>query len=463
MKFQQNIYRSPPACRGRRRPRCPSAGSQLPRRSSAEHACTRRTVLIIGIGGGVTTIALHIARAARYRAGHLVLRRQDRPRPRVRRGRRGQPPGRCIGWPQYTELTGGAGVDVVVNSVARRLGRQHQLRAPGRAHGGVRRHRSSKVQLTVQPVARQANVELLGTTMGSPRNSRACSRPSPTGVEPVIDFGPPAAGGGRGRARPRGGRRPFRQAGPVDRLAHGRHAASSRAARREVGAPAGGGRPSRLAPGAAGGGPQAIRREALRRAGRRAPAREPPEEPGGTTGHRSEIQRRADEALLGVDLLLLAGELVADGPRPPAAAGLRPRRLGGPSRPCAPAPSRPGGRVGGSAVAARPAADLGAAAPAALRGLRADPALAQTARTSCPSRPSARTPRPHHRRGGAGGDHRPRQRRRGAPDRLRLRGPAHRDLATADAAAIALWTEGLRRAAATPGAPRLPRAPRAAG
>ncbi len=96
------------------------------------------------------------------------------------------------------------------------------------------------------------------------------------------------------------------------------------------------------------------------------------------TGARALRARRAAEVGWAVGELLLAGELVADGPGRvllPGFGGSTWRAIallragtGGPERRLA------------EAVAAEPAADLGASAPAALRGLRADPRLLEAAR-----------------------------------------------------------------------------------
>ena len=190
-------------------------------------------------------------------------------------------------------------------------------------------------------------------------------------------------------------------------------------------------------------------REALQRAAVARRRAEPPEEPGGATGHRSERRARADEALLAVDALLLAGELVADGPGRLRLPGF------GPSTWRAIAVLRAGasGPEGAwaAAVAARPAADLGAAAPAALRGLRADPALARTA-AHLLSVEAERQDARHALITAEGALAQTLARGNDAGARLVASDceALRTAIATADAAADALWTEGLRRAAATP-------------
>ena len=127
------------------------------------------TVLILGIGGGVATIALHIARAA----GCRVLVTSSSADKIARARELGADAG-----VDYTdgdwvaavrELTGGSGVDVVVDSVGSTWADSiNCLRPGGRAvvFGGTG---GGKVQLTVRPVT-AGQVSLLGTTMGSPRD-----------------------------------------------------------------------------------------------------------------------------------------------------------------------------------------------------------------------------------------------------------------------------------------------------
>ena len=127
------------------------------------------TVLIIGIGGGVATIALHIARAAGCRV--LVTSSS------IEKIARARELGADAGV-DYTdgdwvaavrELTGGTGVDVVVDSVGSTWADSINCLCPGGrtvVFGGTG---GGKVQLTVRPVT-VGQVSLLGTTMGSPRD-----------------------------------------------------------------------------------------------------------------------------------------------------------------------------------------------------------------------------------------------------------------------------------------------------
>lgn len=128
------------------------------------------TVLIIGIGGGVATVALHIARAAGCRV--VVTSSSDEKLARARElGADGGVNYRTeADWPAAVrELTGGRGVDVVVDSVGTTwAGSIAALRPGGRVvvFGGTG---GGKVELTVRPVT-AGQVSLLGTTMGSPRD-----------------------------------------------------------------------------------------------------------------------------------------------------------------------------------------------------------------------------------------------------------------------------------------------------
>ncbi len=126
------------------------------------------TVLIIGIGGGVATIALHIARAAGCRV--LVTSSSDEKIARaVELGAAGGVNYTEGDWPAAVKELSGGGVDVVVDSVGSTWAQSiDSVRPGGRVvvFGGTG---GGKVQLTVRPVT-AGQVSLLGTTMGSPRD-----------------------------------------------------------------------------------------------------------------------------------------------------------------------------------------------------------------------------------------------------------------------------------------------------
>jgi len=126
------------------------------------------TVLILGIGGGVATMALHIARAAGCRvivtssSGDKLARARDL--------------GAAAGvdytgddWVGAVREIAGGGVDVVIDSVGSTWADSIGCVRPGGrvvVFGGTG---GAKVELMVRPVT-MGQVSLLGTTMGSPRD-----------------------------------------------------------------------------------------------------------------------------------------------------------------------------------------------------------------------------------------------------------------------------------------------------
>jgi NADPH:quinone reductase-like Zn-dependent oxidoreductase len=127
------------------------------------------TVLVIGIGGGVATTALHIARSAGCRV--IVTSSSQEKLDRARElGAAGGVDYTADDWPAAVrELSGGPGVDVVVDSVGSTWADSIACLRPGGrvvAFGGTG---GGKVELTVRPVT-LGQISLLGTTMGSPRD-----------------------------------------------------------------------------------------------------------------------------------------------------------------------------------------------------------------------------------------------------------------------------------------------------
>lgn len=126
------------------------------------------TVLILGIGGGVATIALHIARAAGCRV--IVTSSSDEKLARA------ADLGAAAGvnytggdWVSEVKEISGGGVDVVIDSVGSTWADSiNSVRPGGRvvAFGGTG---GAKVELTVRPMT-TGQVSFLGTTMGSPRD-----------------------------------------------------------------------------------------------------------------------------------------------------------------------------------------------------------------------------------------------------------------------------------------------------
>ncbi len=126
------------------------------------------TVLILGIGGGVATFALHIARAAGAR---VIVTSSSKEKLG-----RAEDLGAAAGidytdddWVDQVKEVSGGGVDVVVDSVGSTWADSvNCLRPSGRlvVFGGTG---GGKVEMAVRPVT-LGQVSMLGTTMGSPRD-----------------------------------------------------------------------------------------------------------------------------------------------------------------------------------------------------------------------------------------------------------------------------------------------------
>jgi NADPH:quinone reductase-like Zn-dependent oxidoreductase len=163
------------------------------------------TVLVLGIGGGVATVALHIARAAGCRV--IVTSSSDEKLARAADlGADGGVNYTEADWPAAVrELTGGRGVDVVVDSVGSTWADSiASVRPGGRvvAFGGTG---GGKVQLMVRPVT-AGQVSLLGTTMGSPRDfAGLLAAVEHQSWTPVIDSVRPLAEVAAAHAREEGG------------------------------------------------------------------------------------------------------------------------------------------------------------------------------------------------------------------------------------------------------------------
>ncbi len=129
------------------------------------------TVLILGIGGGVATFALHLAKAAGARV--IVTSSSDEKLERA--GELGADGGvnyTSDDWVgQVKEITGG-GVDVAVDSVGSTWADTVNCLAPGGRMAVFGGTGGGKVELMVRPVT-VGQVSILGTTMGSPRDFAA--------------------------------------------------------------------------------------------------------------------------------------------------------------------------------------------------------------------------------------------------------------------------------------------------
>ncbi len=130
------------------------------------------TVLVLGIGGGVATFALHLAKAAGCR---VVVTSSSNDKLAAARDL-----GADVGvnyaeagddWPTAVREANGGGVDVVIDSVGSTWAGSVDACAPGGrvvVFGGTG---GGKVQLQVRPVT-VGQIALLGTTMGSPAEFR---------------------------------------------------------------------------------------------------------------------------------------------------------------------------------------------------------------------------------------------------------------------------------------------------
>ena len=145
------------------------------------------TVLVLGIGGGVATIATMLARAAGCRV--LVTSSSQEKLDRARD--LGADAGVLYTQDDWVgavrELTGGRGVDIVVDSVGATWADSiASVRPGGRvvAFGGTG---GAKVELAVRALT-MGQVSLLGTTMGSPRDfAGLLAAVDAGGWAPVID------------------------------------------------------------------------------------------------------------------------------------------------------------------------------------------------------------------------------------------------------------------------------------
>jgi zinc-binding alcohol dehydrogenase/oxidoreductase len=163
------------------------------------------TVLVIGIGGGVATTALHIARSAGCRVLATSSSREKLDRAREL-GADGGVDYTAGEWPAAVrELTGGRGVDVVVDSVGSTWADSIACLRPGGrvvVFGGTG---GGKVELAVRPVT-LGQLSLLGMTMGSPRDfAGLLAAVEHASWTPVIDSVRPLAEAAEAHAREEAG------------------------------------------------------------------------------------------------------------------------------------------------------------------------------------------------------------------------------------------------------------------
>jgi zinc-binding alcohol dehydrogenase/oxidoreductase len=162
------------------------------------------TVLVLGIGGGVATFALHIARAA----GARVIVTSSSEDKLGRAADLGAAAGinyTADDWVDQVKAETGGGVDVVVDSVGSTWADSvNCLRPGGRlvAFGGTG---GGKVEMMVRPVT-MGQVSVLGTTMGSARDFAGLLRAVDTqSWSPVIDSVRPLAEAADAHAREEAG------------------------------------------------------------------------------------------------------------------------------------------------------------------------------------------------------------------------------------------------------------------
>lgn len=162
------------------------------------------TVLILGIGGGVATFALHIARAAGCRV--IVTSSSDDKLARAAEmGAAGGVNYTGGDWVAEVKEMSQGGVDIVVDSVGSTWADSiNAVRPGGRVvvFGGTG---GGKPQLTVRPVT-AGQVSLLGTTMGSARDfAGMLAAVRHQGWAPVIDSVRPLAEAADAHAREEAG------------------------------------------------------------------------------------------------------------------------------------------------------------------------------------------------------------------------------------------------------------------
>ncbi len=162
------------------------------------------TVLILGIGGGVATFALHIARAA----GCRVIVTSSSDEKLARAAEMGADAGVNYtegDWVAEVKERSGGGVDIVVDSVGSTWADSiNSVRPGGRVavFGGTG---GGKPQLMVRPVT-AGNVSLLGTTLGSARDFAGLLAAVRTqSWSPVIDSVRPLAEAADAHAREEAG------------------------------------------------------------------------------------------------------------------------------------------------------------------------------------------------------------------------------------------------------------------
>ncbi|MGA0067931.1 MAG: zinc-binding dehydrogenase [Miltoncostaeaceae bacterium] len=165
----ENVYPRPGRLAGHAAAALPLAGLTAWRALfSRARVQPGETVLVIGIGGGVATFALHLAKAA----GCKVVVTSSSDEKLAKAAALGADAGVNYAtagdeWAAAVKETNGGGVDVVIDSVGSTWAGSVESCAPGGrvvVFGGTG---GAKVEMMVRPMT-LGQVSLLGTTMGSP-------------------------------------------------------------------------------------------------------------------------------------------------------------------------------------------------------------------------------------------------------------------------------------------------------
>jgi zinc-binding alcohol dehydrogenase/oxidoreductase len=151
------------------------------------------TVLVTGIGGGVSTVALQIARHLGARV--FVTSGSDAKLARARElGAAGGVNYHAPDWPQeISQLAGGPGIDVVIDSVGgETFNRAIEVLKPGGRLATYGATTGPAPQLEIRRVFWK-QLTILGSTMGTPREFAQALALYDQGLKPVLDRAFPLA------------------------------------------------------------------------------------------------------------------------------------------------------------------------------------------------------------------------------------------------------------------------------
>lgn len=201
----ENVFPKPPRLSWEQAGALPLAGLTAFRAlHSRAQLRSGETVLILGIGGGVATFALHLAKAA----GARVIVTSSSDDKLAKAAELGADAGinyTTDGWVDQVKASSDGGVDVVIDSVGSTWPDSlNSCRPGGRVvvFGGTG---GAKSELTVRPVT-VGQLSLLGTTMGSPRDfAGLLDAVNTQDWVPVIDSVRPLADAAEAHAREEAG------------------------------------------------------------------------------------------------------------------------------------------------------------------------------------------------------------------------------------------------------------------